>query len=435
MYILCLLPPLIINIEIGNNGNILFQVTNLIIILFALYRIYPLSCKNGKTDTNAILYLFIYIFIGIAPLYQFSKHVTLWGGEQLTGDHFFITNCVIIIALLVYEIFYILFYNQNKTHLNQEKKKQRRITKVYPIAIAVFSTAITLYVFRTYPMLLILRELRGEEIIRFNAFNNTSLNLIYTIVIRPIPLIVLVFYNFYFNKFDKVCIFLLIISLITNFPLALPRFYVAALYLPLIFSFLKKLIFHHILIKNCFILGILYIFPFLNQGRTVEQIEDISFSTSINYEMFLEGHFDTFQNFTRVIINNTVTWGEQMLGVILFWVPRTIFPNKPIGSGGYIAHLYGLNFDHISLNYWGEGWINFGLIGVLIFSIILAFVNAHLDYKFWHNRGHLLSKVIYFVYLGLMFFILRGDLISCFAYTIGMFLSAYLCYKAFNLKA
>ena len=435
LYLLCLFPVFIINMEIGNNGYSLFQWTNLIIVLFALYKIYPLFSQIGRTDTNSILYLFIYLFIGIAPLYQYSKHVTLWGGEQLTGEHFFLTNCIFIIALISYEFFYKLFYNKEHAKPKQNLHIRYHTNKKLPILITILSTLITLYAFKSYPLLLFLREIRGEEIIKFDSFGNTSLNLIYTILIRPIPITVLVFYNYFYSKFDKSCIFLLIISLITNFPLSLPRFYVAALYLPLLLSFFKKLIYHHILIKNCFILGTLYLFPFLNQGRTVKQIDDISFSTSINYEMFLEGHFDTFQNFTRVIINDTVTWGQQLIGVILFWVPRSIFPNKPIGSGGYIAHLYGLNFDHISLNYWGEGWINFGIVGIPIFSIILAYINAKLDYKFWENRGMLLFAVIYFIYLGLMFFILRGDLISCFAYTVGMFLSAYLCYKTFTIKS
>ena len=433
LYILCLFPVLVMHL--GIRGQLLFQLTNFIIIFWALYRVFPLFHDNVKIDTNAILYLFIYIFIGIAPLYQFINNVTIWGGEKLKDNDYVITNLVFILALLFYDFFYQYFYSkQQKTKScsgsgNANSLKDYRT--VFPIIIALLSTAFTLYTFKSYPQLLFWRELRGEDKIVFDTFGNTSLNLIYTIVIRPIPLLMLVFYNFIYKRFDSKCILLLILALITNFPLSLPRFYVAGLYLPLLFSFFRALIKSDILIKTSFIIGILYIFPFLNQGRTVSKINELSFSTSINYDMFLEGHFDTFQNFARVIIHNTVTWGQQLLGVIFFWVPRSIYTDKAIGSGGYIAHLYNLQFDHISLNYWGEGWINFGLLGVPLFSMLLAYVNAKFDYKFWQQTCSYYFVVIYFVYLGLIFFILRGDLISCFAYTVGMFISSYLCYKSF----
>ena len=40
-----------------------------------------------------------------------------------------------------------------------------------------------------------------------------------------------------------------------------------------------------------------------------------------------------------------------------------MWPDKPIGSGGFIAEQYDFFFDHISLNYWAEGYINFGILG------------------------------------------------------------------------
>ena len=123
--------------------------------------------------------------------------------------------------------------------------------------------------------------------------------------------------------------------------------------------------------------------------------------------------------------------GKSIVGGNFILFPRSIYTDKPIGSGGYIAHLYGLQFDHISLNYWGEGWLNFGILGVPLFSLFLAFINAKFDYKFWEQNSSYNFKVVYFIYLGLIFFILRGDLISCFAYTVGMFISCYLCYKSF----
>ncbi|WP_348689892.1 hypothetical protein, partial [Paramuribaculum intestinale] len=92
------------------------------------------------------------------------------------------------------------------------------------------------------------------------------------------------------------------------------------------FTYYRHLIYKPLLIKFIFIFGILFVFPFLNQGRTVTSISELEVSIIPDYEMFLTGHFDTFQNGLRVIRDNYVTYGEQLLGVILFWFPRSIWP-------------------------------------------------------------------------------------------------------------
>lgn len=427
----CLLPVLIINADV-HNTHIGFQVTNFIIVIWSLYKLFPFS-SSTKMDTNALVYLFIYMFVGIAPLYQYANNVSIWGGLPLSGDDYFYTNVFFIIALFFYDIFYYIFSRNNKI-LKNSKERISKYNKLLPLTLAVFSTLFTLYAFRSYPILLLFREFQDEGKITFNTFSNTSLNLLYTIVIRPIPVIILTLYNIIYRRFDKYFYILLLLILITNFPLSLPRFYVAGLYFPLLCSIFPNLLRRDILLKGLFLFGILYVFPFLNQGRTVTDFSDIKFSFSINYDMFLEGHFDSFQNFARVIVNNTVTYGRQLFGVLIFWLPRSIYPNKPIGSGGYIADEYNLDFDHISLNYWGEGWINFGMLGVPVFSIILAYINSKFDKIYWKTHCTPYMFTIYCLYLGLTFFILRGDLISCFAYTVGLFISAYICYKSFVIK-
>ncbi|WP_290383534.1 hypothetical protein, partial [Muribaculum intestinale] len=67
------------------------------------------------------------------------------------------------------------------------------------------------------------------------------------------------------------------------------------------FTYYRHLIYKPLLIKFIFIFGILFVFPFLNQGRTVTSISELEVSIIPDYEMFLTGHFDTFQNGLRVI--------------------------------------------------------------------------------------------------------------------------------------
>ena len=84
------------------------------------------------------------------------------------------------------------------------------------------------------------------------------------------------------------------------------------------------------------------------------------------------------------------------------------------------------------MNYFGEGYINFGIIGVIIFSIVLAYVNARVDRKYWisPNNCSCLYVLVYLEYVGMEFAILRGALLNIFpvfvGYTLAIFIVFYL---------
>ena len=64
--------------------------------------------------------------------------------------------------------------------------------------------------------------------------------------------------------------------------------------------------------------------------------------------------------------------GKQLLGAMLFFIPRSIWPSKPIGSGATIAIYQRQSFKNISCPIIGEAIINFGIIGVIIFAVAIA---------------------------------------------------------------
>ena len=118
-------------------------------------------------------------------------------------------------------------------------------------------------------------------------------------------------------------------------------------------------------------------------------------------------------------------------------MPRILWPDKPIGSGAYLAKELKMFFDNISANYFAEGYINFGFAGIIIFTILLSYWTARIDKIYW-NMAILIPNnyftVIYMITLGMLFFILRGDLLSSFAYTFGFIFSALFLFKILNKK-
>ena len=184
-----------------------------------------------------------------------------------------------------------------------------------------------------------------------------------------------------------------------------------------------------------FIGGLLIVFPFLNQFRHFSAGTSLKFG--LNFDMFAEGHFDSYQNFALIVTENIITWGRQLLGVSLFWVPRTFWPTKPVGSGHYIAGELGMSYSNISANYFAEGYINFGFMGIILFVVFLAWYTSHMDNLYWtvilHKENNFF-RVIYYIMLGMLFFIMRGDLLSSFAFTVGIILSILFTFKVTKSK-
>src|SRR5690606_7913762 len=80
-----------------------------------------------------------------------------------------------------------------------------------------------------------------------------------------------------------------------------------------------------------------------------------------------------------------------------------------------------------------EGNINFGCWGSIILIIDVAFFNAKLDIFYCRFAVHGLNngfKIVYYIFLVVIFFILSGDLLSSFAFTVGYLASIFIVFKA-----
>jgi hypothetical protein len=125
------------------------------------------------------------------------------------------------------------------------------------------------------------------------------------------------------------------------------------------------------------------------------------------------------------------TWGGQLLGAILFFVPRSVWPTKPIGSGAMLIkkELGRDAFSNISCPFIAEGMVNFGLIGVALFALFLGTLLTKLDKTYWEHFEKESKAVCFAPYLFLvfmLFFVMRGDLLSSFAYVCGFVATGFL---------
>jgi hypothetical protein len=158
--------------------------------------------------------------------------------------------------------------------------------------------------------------------------------------------------------------------------------------------------------------------PILDIFRNFSQKSELKLRISPEY--FRLGHFDPYHNLNLVVNSIDITYGHQLLTSLLFFIPKSIWSGKGVGSGSFVADEANLYFHNISMPFVAEAFINFGLLGVVGFCLVLGVIVAKIDLSY-HLRGYLsIHKPLYYMLLALFFFILRGDLMSALAYTIGI---------------
>jgi len=401
---------------------------NTFITSFSLF-----AYSNQSFSLYKLLNLFILLFFVLANAFQYSKGVVVTSlFIDFKPEDYESFQFLTLAILFLYNIIY-LYTTRYKIHSFKKTKTTKTLThspknKLSRDRILLFLSIFALIaVFLRVggnPNRLFFRGIQEGEAGGFVSIGSGSQMeaLIFDKIIRPIPFCCYLL-SIFLHTNKKVRVYLFFSMLLAVFPTGLSRNAAAMYWLPVIltrFTYFQR--------KNVFVflmaLGILVIFPFLDNFRHYNGEIETEFSLDYLYTM----HFDSSQEFMTAIKMHLITNGRQLLGVLFFFVPRSIWPTKPIGSGAYMASQQFDVFSNISMPYFGEGYVNFGYYGVFVFTIFIAWFTANLDCNYWYKyrrkkNEYTLLIGIYLIVLASIIFILRGDLMSSFAYTVGTCLS------------
>jgi hypothetical protein len=89
----------------------------------------------------------------------------------------------------------------------------------------------------------------------------------------------------------------------------------------------------------------------------------------------------------------------------------------------------GWTFTNVSCPLPGEAYINFGAFGIILFGIGSGFISKLMDRFYWEKKSDVKTKfdVLYAISLMMFFFMLRGDLLSSWAYMVA-FISVWVLF-------
>ena len=159
--------------------------------------------------------------------------------------------------------------------------------------------------------------------------------------------------------------------------------------------------------------GLIFIFPLADAFRRpeVNLVRDGFFG-----EYMGNPDYDAFwqvANALSYVVDELVQPGRQALGSALFWVPRAIWPDKPVDTGILLAEYRGYSFDNLSAPLWAELLVNGGLplliIGFVLTGFALRVMDRRLLPAFTSARYWAIIGAVFPVYTTIL---LRGSLLQ-----------------------
>ena len=397
-----------------------FEIIHFALILFCMFSGYHLSrnLANSRVDLfDFVVWLFSYVWMGIAPLTQFSLGIFPTTTPDVNPDLAPASVAVVSLGLIAYLVARSRaltnrgFPTVNNFSLYSSRRRRSMEFVLWIVSCSSLVIYLSLVGFQALFTFRIERALLLASILEQSVTTELSYAICWTFsliattsAIKSLPdriqLIHLI----------RVGLYAAPALLIAN-PISTGRYIFGcvygAIFLQAVFSRLK---FRPIWIKLMIVTGVTFLFPALNAFRTSESVGN----NLVQGQYLTTGDFDAFTqvvNSLEVSLRQGFTLSNQFLGPLGFFIPRSIWPDKPLDTGRLIGNAKGYSFTNLSAPLWSEALISFTFIGVILSFVILGFLSTRADQKFaWAHRSE--ASALYFpgaLYLVIM---LRGSLLQ-----------------------
>ncbi len=158
------------------------------------------------------------------------------------------------------------------------------------------------------------------------------------------------------------------------------------------------------------VVGVLFVYPYADVFRFQQRVLQTAplstqFKTSPNFAMFQQE-----LNAQGYVHDHGHTWGRQLLGVVLGWVPRKYWSGKPQATGGLVFPAAAQTLP-TSLSIWGWAFVDGGMPWVFIVLAIYGWVTCSLESAYRRRPRDRLSfaAVAAPLFAAFQTIILRGD--------------------------
>ncbi|WP_129839583.1 hypothetical protein [Streptomyces sp. RFCAC02] len=214
---------------------------------------------------------------------------------------------------------------------------------------------------------------------------------------------------------------LVVINVIVNNPVSNPRYWFLTVLFALLFTVFPR---SPVMYRASLALGVvvaLLVFPFTDRFRYGEDDGRQPVEADTLLEPLVVKDYDQVGMFANTLTyaadGNGHTYGRQVAGAALFFVPRAVWEGKPEDTGFLVGGWMGTDSANLSSPLWAELWLDFGPIGMTAGFLGVGYAAARTDRRYVRRTlddpspGNVLAVVVP-VLAGYSFILLRGSLLQ-----------------------
>lgn len=393
-------------------------------LLYAAFRISSLLWKNRVRPVAGVFWMFVYICLGVVPLAQLSTGASTILAFQVDDATLNATTAITLLGCLSFDLAYHL-------RLFQKLAAAPRVRALRSIDSLRIFTAVALLGGLVYVaqvggigVFFASRQEASQALDQVSPDSGQAARAIISAFGSVTCLVALIFYvhvirtvRSSLNLLDVALVAgLIAVNLVVNNPISNSRYWTLAVLFGLVMPFIgsRKSLFNVAILGG--VVAAIFLFPLSDITRRAAGAGALLQSDSV-WTMISTKDYDQFTmlantvGFTR---DEGITWGYQFLGAVLFWVPRVLWPAKPLDSGVEVGQWMSSANVNLSSPLWAEAWINFGVAGVVVAFALLGLLARKLDAGF--RPGALSAGSVGYlgvsIFSGYMFILLRGSLLQ-----------------------
>lgn len=425
-----LLFAVVFPLEVRGASAVLFSNSDFLIryavALYASVKLALLLWQGDIRPVAGVFWIFVYTGMGLAPLAQLATGRSTALAIQVGDRELTMASLLTLLGCVCFDVAYHLKLRRRGGASPQLRFRTLRSMDVLRIFSVAAVVAALVYIIQVggLSVFFLSRQETSQALDEISPDSGQALRAIISAAGSVGCLTALIFYLHVWRTRDValaavdglLLAALAVMNIVINNPVSNSRYWTLAvvfgLLLPLIRG--RKGLFNAAVAGG--VIASIVIFPLSDITRRAAGTGAPLSSESVWITIATKDYdqFTMLANTLAYTADHGLSWGMQALGPVLFWVPRVIWPDKPLDTGVEVGQWMNSINVNLSAPLWAEAWINFGLPGLILVFAALGLLARRLDSGF---RAEILSKgsVGYLgisIFAGYLFILLRGSLLQ-----------------------
>lgn len=394
------------------------------VLLYSAARLCVILWKDSVRPVAGIFWMFVYICLGVVPLAQLSTGASTILAVQVDDATLHAASAVTLVGCLSFDLAYHLrVFRGKRGPAPMRTLRSMETLRVFALVALVGGLGYMAQV-GGVGVFFASRQETSQALDQVSPDSGQAVRAIISAFGSVSCLVALIFYIHVLRRLRSslnlldfgLMLALVLLNVVINNPISNSRYWTLAvlfgLILPLIAA--RKSFFNIAIIGG--IVAAIFLFPLSDITRRAAGA-GVTLQADSVWRMISTKDYDQFTMLANTLgftDDEGLTWGNQFLGALLFWVPRVLWKNKPFDSGVEVGEWMRSANVNLSSPMWAEAWINFGIAGVVITFALLGLLSKKLDSGF--GAGALSSGSVAYlgvsIFSGYMFILLRGSLLQ-----------------------